>query len=466
MNSQHPLGLGVERNLEHLRVLLLVLHAVVSQDPSAGLHDRNLRGRSSHHPFAIRLGGVVQDTTLRQAQDRRVRHRCRPFRPGASASGKSVSVGHDVSSCHASRSQSPGLVRTQHAHAAQGLDGVDLADQHLLLHHAGGSDHQTDGHCGQQSFGDLSEESSGRILQDQINGPLDRGHQVGHQRQNTDGHGHISDDMHEVLNLRLQRRPGPGTLRHSLIDLPQERVITRRKHNALHLPLQHGGSKEANVVSLMDCHAFPLNLHGAGLRQRLSSQSSVVHLSALRAENDANVRRNLVAGLQHHQLTRHQITGLDPGLLHHLFASLQGVAVDAHQLSPLHILQRLHHGFSLQLRPPLQRSRRHDHHREEQWGQNIIADKDHGQRHLTSHTDPQHDVEQTTKHLLEQHQKNVFLQSWRQLILPKYKQVLRSLVHGQPSAFPVVTTCRRSNVSVEHACQFFSPERMGPKLRL
>mmetsp|Transcript_7372 Transcript_7372/g.16047 ORF Transcript_7372/g.16047 Transcript_7372/m.16047 type:complete len:253 (+) Transcript_7372:1914-2672(+) len=252
MNSQHPFGLGVKRNLEHLRALLLVLHAVVSQDPSAGLHDGNLRRGSNHHPFLIRPGGVVQDTTLRQAQHRRVRHRCRPFRPGASAAGKSSSIGHDISCRHASRRQSPCLVRAQHAHAAQGLDGIDLADQHLLLDHAGGRDHQADGHRGQQSFGNLSEERSGSILQDPINGTLDRRQQVGHQRQNTHCHGHISDNMHEMLNLRLERRPGSSTLCHSLIDLPQERVITRRKHNALHLPLQHGGSKEANVVSLVD----------------------------------------------------------------------------------------------------------------------------------------------------------------------------------------------------------------------
>mmetsp|Transcript_50842 Transcript_50842/g.115527 ORF Transcript_50842/g.115527 Transcript_50842/m.115527 type:complete len:453 (-) Transcript_50842:585-1943(-) len=450
MDGQHPLGLGVERNLEHLRVLLLVLHAVVSQDPSAGLHDRNLRGRSSHHPFAIRLGGVVQDTTLRQAQDRRVRHRCRPFRPGASAAGKSSSIGHDISCRHASRRQSPCLVRAQHAHAAQGLDGVDLADQHLLLHHAGGSDHQTDGHCGQQSFGDLSEESSGRILQDQINGPLDRGHQVGHQRQNTDGHGHISDDMHEVLNLRLQRRPGPGTLRHSLIDLPQERVITRRKHNALHLPLQHGGSKEANVVSLMDCHAFPLNLHGAGLRQRLSSQSSVVHLSALRAENDANVRRNLVAGLQHNQLPRHQITGLDPRLLHHPLASLEGAPVDADQLGSLHVLQRLHHGFGLQLCPPLQRSRSNDHHRQDQRGQSIIAIKDQSKRQLTSHTDPQHDVEQSSKNLLDKQPDWVLLLGRGQCVPPENLLMLFHLAIRQPQGRLTSVPSHLPHMSVQH----------------
>mmetsp|Transcript_38274 Transcript_38274/g.93734 ORF Transcript_38274/g.93734 Transcript_38274/m.93734 type:complete len:469 (-) Transcript_38274:464-1870(-) len=466
MDGKHPLGLGVEGNLEHFGILVLVLRAITPKDPNACLHDRHLRRGSSHHPFAIRLGGIVENTTLGEAEDRRVLNRSGPLVFSASAGGKSISVRNNISCCHTPGGQCPCLVRAQHAHAAQGLNSVNLAHEHLPPHHTGGSDHQTDGHRRQQSFRDLCEERCSSILQDEINGPLYWRHQVGHQGQHTDRHCNIGDDMDKMFDLGLQRRASAGALRHCLVDLTQESIIASREYNPFHLALQHCRSKEADIVSLMDCHAFSLHFHCASFRERLSSQCSIIHLSTLRAENNADVRWDFIPSLKYHQLSRNQITRLNPLFLHHLPASLKGIAIHADQLSTLHVLQRLHHGFGLQLCPPLQRSRRNNDHREDQGSQSIIAIEDHCQRELTSHTDPQHDVEQTAKDLLEQHEKDIFLHSRRQLILSEQKQVLSRLVHRKPSAFLVVTTCRSPHIGIEHAGQFFSPEHVWTRLSL
>mmetsp|Transcript_5999 Transcript_5999/g.14312 ORF Transcript_5999/g.14312 Transcript_5999/m.14312 type:complete len:386 (-) Transcript_5999:587-1744(-) len=376
-------------------------------------------------------------------------HRCLPLISRAAAHvDLVVAQGDDVGGCHASGGQGAGLVRAQDIHAAQGLNGINLTDQDLLLHHSSRSDHQTNCDGGEQTLRNLGEESSRGVAQDLVNSAVHWGHHVGNKGQETHSQRNEGDDVHEMLNLHFQGRSSSRGSGHLGGDLSQECVVTSAKNNALHAALDHCGSEEANVASLHDRKGRPLRGSASRLGQRLAGECSIVYFCPICAEDDAEVSRHLFTGLQLNDVARHQVSGLHPLLRHGKRNSV--VSKTADLLCALHGLQRLHHGLSLEFCPPLQSTTGDDDHGQDHWGQHVIAVKDHGQHQLTDHADPQHNVEQPSENLLNKQPDWVLLLRRGQCVLAENLLMLFDLTIRQSKGRLASRPRHLSHVSVQH----------------
>mmetsp|Transcript_85636 Transcript_85636/g.239788 ORF Transcript_85636/g.239788 Transcript_85636/m.239788 type:complete len:492 (+) Transcript_85636:160-1635(+) len=373
MDRQHPLVLGVEGDLEDLVVLRPPLRRPDRADASvhlrARVQDGNLCGRSAEDLLALlhlHIGTVVQQTAQSNVGEGFPVLRREGLRAGLAVehlqalAGSSGHRHNQVLHRHLALGERAGLVRAEHGHATQGLDGVDLADQDELLRHLLRSDHERNRDCGQQALGHLGKECGGAVLQDVSGGALHRGHQVGDQAQCADKHRHDGDDVDEVLDLDLQGGLCSGAF-DALGDLSQEGAVARGVDEAAGVALEHRRPEEGEVPRFCWGARDGLRLRVPGLGHGLAGERGVVHLHAVGAAEDPHVCGHSVAGLEEDDVPGHQVDGVQLDV--HSLAAL----VDPHGrdlLHRLHLLQRRHLIFRLLFGVPLQHRCHHDHSRQ------------------------------------------------------------------------------------------------------
>lgn len=175
---------------------------------------------------------------------------------------------------HAVLRERAGLVRADAAGGAQGLDGLQVLDEHVLGGHALGGDGQRYGDGGQQTLWHVGDDDS-----DQEYEVVDEG--LAHdESQDEEGdaqrHGHDRNHVDEVVDLGGQGGQRHFSISHDLRDQSHECVVSNLDHEAFAGSGLDKGSLEHEVFGfeslVFDVFSESLELHG------LSSQARVVYV--------------------------------------------------------------------------------------------------------------------------------------------------------------------------------------------
>ena len=282
--------------------------------------------------------------------------------------------------------QRAGLVRTEHVHGSQVLDGVEPTDNDPLASHKHGPAHQIGrNHRGQhlrrQPYGHGKGEDGGLHpipFGQAINKKDHRGH-AGHEPQQQPGNG-----VNPFVKAGGRGRDG---------KLPRQRAEQRGPAHGQHHPVrraaQHVAAKKNKIVAVQGALARGLSRQSAGKlfhRRAFARQRGLAHKKILGPDH-THVRRDHVARGQPHHIAHYQVSyGQFPlpavaqhgdGGLDHALQPGQGVA----RSRLLHKMQRAAH----------QHHARHDEHGSEVFvpggGQKIVRDKGHAGQHQQNHAE-------------------------------------------------------------------------------
>ncbi len=199
--------------------------------------------------------------------------------------------------------QRPGLVRADHRHRPEGLDGRQAANEGAPRRHPSRSQGQGDGDHGRQALGDGRDREADRRQEHRA-----RGLAAGEARREHD---------------RAYREGQPRELRAQACEPPLERRLVaagpldqlgdlaeRGRHTRLHddprpTPGGHGRARECDVAAIRDvaCVQLRQRLHHLRRRLRFAGQGRFVDPQGL-GLGQPQVGRDEVANRQHHEVSR------------------------------------------------------------------------------------------------------------------------------------------------------------------
>mmetsp|Transcript_10941 Transcript_10941/g.32057 ORF Transcript_10941/g.32057 Transcript_10941/m.32057 type:complete len:878 (+) Transcript_10941:707-3340(+) len=379
VDRQHPLVLRVKRNLEQLFVGLLALCSpdlgLTAVHLRAGSQDGNLCGRPDPAVLALlvelALRAVVQESAERHGREllaRRDRERVKALHAvhdlqalGRDTRRPLLPGHHEVLDAHLALCERPCLVGAEDGNAAEGLNGVNLAHEHIPLDHLLRGYHQRDCHSRQQTLRHLREERRAAVLQNLGRSPRHGREYVAEEARDADNNGHARDDVHKVLDLDLERGDNPRGL-DALRDLAQEGAVAGGVDQARGVALQQLGAEKGQVLGLGGRGGLLLRASLPGLGHRLARERRVVDLHSVCAPQDAHVCRELHTSLEEDYVAGHEIGRVN--------LEVQPVALrvgaDAGDVrGRLHLLHCLHLVLGLLLGPPLQHGSHDDDERED-----------------------------------------------------------------------------------------------------
>eukprot|EP00976_Prorocentrum_cordatum_P096718 1190680-Prorocentrum_minimum.AAC.6 len=282
VDGQLPLVGGVELDLEHLGVLCAV-HVNVLQALHA-LGDANLGGvagageaeqveagvlHALHHGedgpvFALgqEAGVVAQggnhlqlleggggDGVVGLAGGARGGHQVLPVLGVLAGRGAvNLPVIPAVLDRHAVLGQGAGLVGGNHGGGAEGLDSLQVLDEHVLLVHALGGERQRHGHGGKQTLGHVGDNDTNHEhnVLDDVSAEGDADDEEGNAENDGDGR----DEVDELLNLDGDGGVVGGSLRGETGNLAHGGVVGGADDDADALTGGHDGGEEAKVLRL------------------------------------------------------------------------------------------------------------------------------------------------------------------------------------------------------------------------
>jgi hypothetical protein len=310
VERRHQLVLGVEGDLgqagEGPPGLLDVEPALGRQDHQGSLggvadagavaDDGVVGQRHRHHERLDRqldVAGHVQD-----APGRRV---------ALAVDAVAVARHHELAGRHLVQGQRAGLVGADRGRGPQGLDRAQALDDGALLGQLAGADRQQVGHHGRQARGDggdgegdADEEEVVEVLATR-KAEHDDQHQRG-GRHDRDEHGELVELAGERRLLLLDPAEHPG-------DVPDLAGHAGGGHDHL-APAPgdlgvHVGHVEAVAERDVDARH---GVEALGDRRALPGEARLLDLQRRRHQQPA-VGRNLVAGLEAHDVARHQVLG-------------------------------------------------------------------------------------------------------------------------------------------------------------
>ena len=251
---------------------------------------------------------------------------------------------------HSVLGECAGLVRTDCGRRAQGLDGLQVLYQTVLLGHALGSQRQADGDGGEQALGHVGHNDADQ--EDDGVEPVVVENDSDDEESDAQENGHARDYVDEVGDLagygRLARVKAGGQTG----DAAHDGAIASANHQACTGALDGVGAEEGDVARLQ--WILVGEVGRARLRLRLARQRRVVHLEAGGLEH-ADVSGQTVSELDLDHVAHHQLLGLDGALLtvaHH------------HRLLGHHVLEGLHNARALGLLEIGEHTRHYYHHGE------------------------------------------------------------------------------------------------------
>ena len=124
---------------------------------------------------------------------------------------------------HAVLSQRSGFVGANGRRGSERFDGFQILDQTVLASHAFGSERQTDGDGGEQTFGYVGHDDADQ--EDDRVQPLVAQRQSDDEERHAQEDGHAGNDVDEVLNFASDRRLARFQTRCQTGDSAHDRVV-------------------------------------------------------------------------------------------------------------------------------------------------------------------------------------------------------------------------------------------------
>mmetsp|Transcript_72604 Transcript_72604/g.210156 ORF Transcript_72604/g.210156 Transcript_72604/m.210156 type:complete len:211 (-) Transcript_72604:865-1497(-) len=156
------------------------------------------------------------------------------------------------------------------------------------------------------------------------------------------------------------------------------------------------------------------------LGQRLACDGRALDQGAVGAIEDAHVRRNPAAGLQQYDVAREEVLRRQ---LQRQCADVVHLAKCGDALRALHALQGVHRRLGLLLRPPLEHARGDDDHRQDRWGDEIVAAHKQSEEKLHDDAEPKQDIKDSAEHLPGEQPQRVRLLWRRHRVAAEYAEL-------------------------------------------
>mmetsp|Transcript_12653 Transcript_12653/g.39934 ORF Transcript_12653/g.39934 Transcript_12653/m.39934 type:complete len:787 (+) Transcript_12653:1142-3502(+) len=258
---------------------------------------------------------------------------------------------------HAVLGERAGLVRGDHGGGAQGLDGLEVLDKHVLGVHALGREGEGHSHRGEEALGHVGhDDADGKhhVLDD---GGADD--DADDKEDHAEGDGHRGDKGDELLDLLGDGGILVGGLGGEAGDLAHNGAVAAADDAAAGLASLHDGRVEDKVGGLEGLGdgvavAVKVEVGATLLGLRLARERGVVDLELV-GSHDADVSGHLVAIAKVDNVAGHKVNGIND--------HLRAVADDLALLGD-HVLEPLHDLVGLGLLD-VGESRRDEHHNHE-----------------------------------------------------------------------------------------------------
>mmetsp|Transcript_59991 Transcript_59991/g.140165 ORF Transcript_59991/g.140165 Transcript_59991/m.140165 type:complete len:396 (-) Transcript_59991:894-2081(-) len=275
VDREHPLVLGVERDLECFVVFWLGLQnrrlTSTACHLRAGTEDRHLRWRSGPALLStvhLDLRAIVEDPAKRRCFQA---FHCLEFSAvllavvNLQAEISSRNWHHEILDGHLTSGERACFVGAEDRDASKSLHSINLANNDVARSHLIRGNHEGDRHRWQKTLGNLCKQSCCTVLEDLGRPTLHRRKQIRQQAQQAHTDGHDRDDVDEVFNLNLEGRLDSGRL-DALGNLSEESRISRCMDQTGRVALQDRGSEEGQIACFRRWTCNRLCLRVAWLR--------------------------------------------------------------------------------------------------------------------------------------------------------------------------------------------------------
>ena len=272
--------------------------------------------------FVFELGVVAQQGTLRQCLQCRMPGRLHgtvglmktTLRGIAGAAHlQRVALQHDLHHRHFVFGQGAGLVRTDHRDRTQGFHGRQAPDDGLVARHDARADGQHDRDNGWQAFRDGShgeaDHRQENVKQRQPTQviPVQKGDQGRAQNEQR-------DLARELVQAPCKRRRQRMHFAHQGADAANFTAWPGRHHQGVRLAVAHHRTRIRHASAIANGGAVRHRLGRFLDRHRFTGQRGFVDAQVFDLQQ-AQVSRHLDARLKPHQVTRHQLVGINFMLL-------------------------------------------------------------------------------------------------------------------------------------------------------